>query len=81
MSLPSFTSVKVRLALLEVNKFNACCPDGYPSLLLIMFPELCLPLAKLFSMSLLQETVPNEWKLAHVIPVLKGKGAKTTAEN
>ena len=81
MSLPSFTSGKVRLALLEAKKSNACGPDGCPSLLLSMFPELCLPLANLFNMSLLQETVPNEWKLAHVIPVYKGKGAKTAVEN
>ena len=60
MSLPSFTSGEVRLALLEIKKSNACGSDGCPSLLLSMFPELCLPLAKLFNMSLLQETVSNE---------------------
>ena len=81
MNLPSFTSGEARLALLEVKKSNAWWPDGCPSLLLSMFPELCLPLANLFNMSLFQETVPNEWTLAHVIPVYKGKGAKTTVEN
>ena len=80
-SLPSFTSGEVRLALLEVKKSNACGPDGCPSLFLSMFPELFLPLANLFNMSLLPETVPNEWKLAYVIPVYKSKGAKTTVEN
>ena len=64
MALPSFTSNEVRAVLLEAKKSRACGPDGCPSLFLTMFPKFCFPLTDLFNMSLLQQTVPLDWKIA-----------------
>ena len=71
--------VELTLKSLDINK--ATGPDGIPAKLLketasIIAPSLC----KLFNKSLHLGAVPEEWKLANVVPVLK-KGDKSKTEN
>ena len=71
--------VKSMLKILDINK--ATGPDEIPAKLLketasIIAPSLC----KLFNKSLRLGTVPEEWKLANVVPVFK-KGSKDYTEN
>ena len=32
-------------------------------------------------MSIMQKALPSAWKLAHVVPIYKGKGSKLNVEN
>ncbi len=71
--------VESALKTLDINK--ATGPDGIPAKLLketasTIAPSLC----KLFNKSLHLGVVPEEWKLANVVPVFK-KGVKGKTEN
>ena len=71
--------VELTLKSLDINK--ATGPDGIPAKLLketasIIAPSLC----KLFNKSLHLGAVPEEWKLANVVPVFK-KGDKSKTES
>jgi exonuclease III len=81
MDMPVFAPEEVRAVLLEAKNSNACGPDGCSSKFLKFFPELCVPLCKLFNMSMRQQAVPQAWKLANVVPIYKGKGSKLDVTN
>ena len=50
-----FTTVELRDAILACKSSYSCGPDGYPSKLLKLFPELCTHLGSLFNMSINQQ--------------------------
>ena len=71
--------VEHTLKTLDSNK--ATGPDGIPARLLkVTAPIIAPSLCKLFNKSLCLGTVPEEWKLANVVPVHK-KGDKGLTEN
>ena len=81
MKMQHFTTAEVRDAFLASKSSYSCGPDGCPSKFLKLFPELCTPLSSLFNMSINQQLAPDAWRLAHVIPIFKGKGSKLLVEN
>ena len=76
MEMSQFTTAEFRDAI-----FYSFGLDGCPSKSLKLFPELCTPLSSLFNMSISQQIVLDAWRLAHVIPIFKGKGSKFLVEN
>ena len=52
-------------------------PDGIPNILLKkLSEELCKPLSILFQISFNQKMISDEWRMAGVILIYKGKGSK-----
>lgn len=71
--------VKQKINNLDVNKASG--PDEiHPRLLKELVNEVSTPLAIIFNKSLRDETVPADWKNAHVSPIYK-KGARNIAAN
>ena len=71
----------IRNALKSLDPTKAPGPDGIPTRVLKYCAEELIPnLTKLFNTSLLQGFVPQEWKEANVVPVLK-KGDPTNPTN
>ena len=65
----------------EINPNKAQGPDGiHGQLLKNCAATICFPLCKLFKMSYNSSQIPNDWKLANVVPVHK-KGSKNSVEN
>jgi hypothetical protein len=79
--MPVFSPNEVRATIHALKNSNACGPDGCSNKFLKLFPELCIPLADIFNMSMRQKLLPSAWKLANVVPIFKGKGSKLSAEN
>lgn len=72
-------AVLTSLKQLDVNKASG--PDGIPARLIKETAEQIAPsLARLFNKSLEHATIPEDWKLANVVPVYK-KGKKELVEN
>ncbi len=57
-------------------------PDGYPPFFLkkIAWP-LSIPLSSIFEVSFRTQKVPQDWKLANVTPIYKGKGSRHDRAN
>ena len=56
-------------------------PDNlHPKLLLETLDKIKEPLTEIFKKSLQEGTVPNDWKLANIVPLHK-KGSKSSPEN
>jgi hypothetical protein len=82
----AFCEAEVSYVLKSLDSSKATGPDGIPARLLrethrgetadVITPCLC----KLFNLSVLSGTIPEEWKLAKNVPVHK-KGDKECAEN
>ena len=71
--------IKKEISMLDPSKTTG--PFSIPiKLLKIVQDYLCKPLQKLFNCSLTTGTVPDKFKLAHVIPVFK-KGSQTCVSN
>ena len=81
MDVPSFNPDEVRAAIHASKNSNACGLDGCSSKYLKLFPELCTPLCDIFNMSIKQRALPSTWKLAHIVPIYKGKGSKLNVVN
>ena len=76
-----FTHRDVRKLLRKMNSNKAPGPDGIHGKILKNCAEgICYPLTKNFKISYNTGQIPNEWKLANVVPVHK-KGSKLTTEN
>ena len=72
---------KVLRTLLKLETTNTTGPDGIPSLLLKETAVQIAPsLAHLFNMSLSCGEIPDEWKIANIVPVFK-EGTKSYVEN
>ena len=76
-----FAPSKVERLLRKVNSNKACGPDGiHGKILKNCATSLSIPLSLLFSLSYNTGSIPNEWKMANVVPVHK-KGSKDNVEN
>ena len=75
------THQDVRKLLKNINSNKAPGPDGMHGKILKNCAEgICYPLSLIFKTSYNTGLIPNEWKLANVVPVFK-KGSKTSVEN
>ncbi|CAB3990375.1 Hypothetical predicted protein [Paramuricea clavata] len=77
----TFSEAEVSYVLRSLDSSKATGPDDIPARLLretadVITPSLC----KLFNISVISGTIPDEWKLANIVPVHK-KGDKEYAEN
>ena len=77
----SFSEAEVSCVLKSLDSNKATGPDGISARLLketadVITPSLC----KLFNRSVLSGTIPEEWKVANIVPVYK-KGNKEYTEN
>ena len=76
-----FDEVKVKDLLAAINSNKACGPDGiHGKILKHCAASLSHPLSMLFRLSYNSGCLPNDWKVAHVVPVHK-KGCKDNVEN
>ena len=67
--------------LTSLNSNKAAGPDNlHPRLLKESAAHISLPLARIFNMSLANKSVPNDWRTANIIPILK-KGDKDNPGN
>ena len=77
----SFCHRKIRKLLSNINSNKAFGPDGiHGKILKNCAVSLAYPLSKLFRLSYNNGCIPKEWKVAHVVPLLK-KGSKENIEN
>jgi hypothetical protein len=77
----TFSIAETRLLLTSIDSTKATGPDELPGILLkTCAAELAPSLTKLFNLSLSSGLVPDLWKQANVIPVLK-KGDKSKCQN
>ena len=77
----SVHAVDVLLILKQINSSMAAGPDGIEDILLKnCAASLAKPLTIMFNTSFISGIIPQEWKLASVVPVHK-KGDKDNAEN
>ncbi len=76
-----FSTGRVRKLLKDVNVNKSVGPDGIHGKVLKNCRDgIAYPLASIFKISYNMGQIPNEWKLANVVPVHK-KGPKTSVEN
>ena len=81
MSDISFTINDVLYELSKINTNKSAGPDElHPRLLYELKNEIALPLHHIFMLSLNESHVPNDWKVAHVVPIFK-KGDKSSPGN
>ena len=81
INLPDINPEIVRKKILELDADKACGPDEiHPRLLKELADIISTPLAMIFRKSLLDGTLPSDWKHANVSPIFK-KGAKNIASN
>ena len=71
--------VKKKLEALDPSK--ATGPDGiYPCVLKSLADEVCIPIAWIYNKSLEEGIVPEDWRVAHVVPIFK-KGLRSKPGN
>ena len=89
LELPNFTLNSILITEQDVkdqlNNLNSKKPGGpdeiMPKLLKIFNTNLIIPLTLLFNRSLQLGQVPNQWKLANVSAIFKGKGSPDDPSN
>ena len=75
------TAEMVEKYLKRLNASKSQGPDNFhPKLLLETLDEIKEPSTEIFKTSLQEGTVPNDWKLANIVPSHK-KGSKSSPEN
>ena len=73
-----FSEDQVQMTLQNLDSSKAAGPDGIqPHVLKKCNESLSTPLTILFNRSFTEGTIPEEWKLAAVVPVYKNKGQRT----
>ena len=73
--------IDVRNLLKNINSNKAPGPDGiHGKILKNCAVSIAYPLSIIFNISYNTGLIPNEWKLAHIVPVHK-KGTKASVEN
>ena len=69
----------------QLHKLNASKPAGpdeiFPKLIKLMSKSLVKPLTMLFNRSLELGSVPNQWKMANISAIFKGKGEEQDPSN
>ena len=72
-----FSCDDIKSLLYKLPNKSSSGPDGISNILLKkLSEELCKPLSILFQISFNQKVIPDEWRMADVIPIYKGKGSK-----
>ena len=70
----TFMDEELESAMQELSKNAAAGPDGFPAILLKRCSKvLAPPLSSIWRKSLREGAVPSNCKLAHIIPIHKGK--------
>ena len=70
----NYISVLTTYKILERLKPTAAGPDGIPAWFLrLLAPELAIPLAHIYNLSIIQSVVPSQWKVARIVPIPKIK--------
>ena len=73
---------EVTLAINNLDKNKAVGPDMvHNRLLIVACPVIVQPLTTLFNKSLANGLFPEVWKRAHVVPIYKQKGDKSSCKN
>ena len=76
-----FRSDQIRKLLKKLKAKTSSAPDGLPPIIFKNLANyLANPLAKIFNLLMLKETVPNLWKQAYVTPIFK-KGSSAIPKN
>ena len=76
------TEEMVRRGVEQLNEQSAMGPDEIPPLVIKRLgEELTKPLTMLFQASIAQGKIPDEWRVAVVSPIYKGKGKKSDPSN
>ena len=71
----------VKILLLDLRTDKSPGPDQiHPRILKETAIHICKPLTKLFKLSISQGRVPQQWKLANIVPIFK-KGCRSSPEN
>lgn len=81
----------ISLGLTNIQEIEACIrnlrpdkatgPDGIPpSIIIIISPNICVPLAYIFNLCIMSSTFPKSWKLTRVSPIHKAD-EKTDVRN
>ena len=82
MDLQSIPEHKTRSLLRAIQGKSASGPDLMPAFIYKKFAfELAKPLTKIFNLSVAEQTFPQEWKSAEVIPIYKNKGPKDVPDS
>ena len=77
-----FSCDDIKSLLHKLPNKSSSRPDGISNILLKnLSEELCKPLSILFQLSFNQKMIPDEWRMADVIPTFKGKGSKYDVGN
>ncbi len=77
-----FTAEKVHQAIMEIKPGKSGGPDGVRAdVLRNCAKQLAVPLSMLFQKSLDNGALPQDWKMANIIPIYKRKGSKKDAGN
>ena len=77
-----FSCNAIKSLLHKLPNKSSSGPDGISNILLKkLSEELCKPLSILFQLSFNQKTIPDEWRMADVIPIYKGNGSKYDVGN
>ena len=72
-----FSCDDIKSLLHKLPNKSSSGPYGISNILLKkLSEELCKPLSILFQISFNQKVIPDEWRMADVIPIYKGKGSK-----
>ena len=80
--LEQFTESEVLKALSGLDESSGMGSTNIsPKVLKYCAEELARPITKLFNLCLSSGNIPDEWKIAHITPVYKGKGAKSDINN
>ncbi len=76
-----FYPEKVYAQLKSLNNKSSKGPDNIPQDFLINFAfQLAEPLSKIYQVSLDSSDIPNDWRLAHIVPIFK-KGSRQEVSN
>ena len=76
-----FDHIQMSMLLRNINPNKAQGPDGINGRILKnCAATLSYPISKLFELSYSTGDIPDEWKLANVVPIHK-KGSKSNVEN
>lgn len=76
-----FTPFNVRKVMRKLRPKKSRTPDNLPSIVFKKLADsLCSPLSVIFNVSFITGSLPEIWKLAHVVPIFK-KGDSSDPEN
>ena len=76
------TEERIKYEIGRIHEYSAPGPDNVTNKTLIeLTNEIAKPLAILFTKSMEQGKIPEDWRLSNVTPIYKGKGSKSQPGN